>query len=115
MSFSFLCRDALIMHFIVPGSTSSNIGSSFAGLRSTLYLDEDEGEFEGICGCALCVDCGICCEYVEVEVEVEAEEEVESSATIIGDEAIARCAASADSNIASTGRCLLGELLDISY
>jgi hypothetical protein len=43
------------------------------------------------------------------------EVDAESRVTVIGEEAIARCAASGDSKMATIGRCLFVDLLERSY
>lgn len=88
MAFSWLWRDGSIVHFIVPVATLSNIGSWF------LYCFVGALDSEGCDGCDV---------------------EDLSRVTVKGEEAIARCAASGDSKIATIGRCLFVDLLDISY
>lgn len=85
-----------MIHFIVPSFTSAKIGSEplgwvsvFVSVEAVFVAGAVEGEEEGV--------------GVEVDVEVG------SRVTNKGEEAIARCAASFDSKIAMTGRCLFGE------
>lgn len=86
IAFSWLWRDGSIVHFIVPAAMLSNIGSWVLYCFVGAVLESEDCEFEDV-----------------------------SRVTVNGEEAIARCAASGDSKIATMGRCLFVDLLDRSY